>query len=103
MTHHYAVNFSGLVREYIHELSRVAIERGDGDVFAAALAEFIRRLRIYPQFGDPLSDLTHQVGHIRLGVVPPLSMRYGVLEDHRVVFVAARPILLARATPRDGA
>ena len=101
MTTHYAVNVSERVREHLLELSRDAVARGDGEVFAAAFAEFVRRLRVYPQFGDPLSDLSHQVGQVRLGVVPPLSMRYGVLEEHRVVFVAARPVLLAKSAPRD--
>jgi len=62
-----------------------------------AVREFDRRLRVYPQFGDPLSDLRHHVGHIRLGVVPPLAMRFGVLEELRQVLVVALPVLLSRS------
>jgi hypothetical protein len=30
-----------------------ARERGEGEAFLAALKELDRRLRLYPQFGDP--------------------------------------------------
>jgi hypothetical protein len=84
------------VRERILELAAVARERGDGSAFLAALREFDRRLRMYPQFGDPLADLRQESGQLRIGIVPPLSMRYGVLEERRRVFVAALPVLLAQ-------
>ena len=80
-------------------LANTAIARGDGAAFETALEEFIRRLRIYPQFGDPLIDLRHESGHIRIGIIPPLTMRYGVLEDRRIVFVAALPVLLHKPPP----
>ena len=98
MTQLYQLSMSEEVGEQLRALATAAAARGDGHAFAAAATEFIRRLRIYPQFGDPLIDLTHEVGQIRLGVIPPLSMRYGVLEEHRIVFIAARPVLLAMTT-----
>jgi len=52
---------------------------------------------VYPQFGDPLTDLRQEAGQIRLGIVPPLAMRYGVLEDRRQEFVAALPVLLPKS------
>lgn len=55
--------------------------RGDGSAYLAAVREFDRRLRVYPQFGDPLLDLLHESGHLLIGVVPPLSMRDGVLKS----------------------
>jgi hypothetical protein len=84
------------VRERLVELAAVARARGDGEEFVAALREFDRRLRVYPQFGDPLIDLQAEVGQVRLGSVPPLAMRYGVLEDRRQVLVAAPPVLLPK-------
>ena len=63
-----------------------------------ALREFYRRLQIYPQFGDPLIDLQQQAGQIRIGIVPPLAMRYGVLEERRQVFVTALPVLLPKSS-----
>jgi hypothetical protein len=76
------------------ELADVARQRGDGEAFLFSLRDFHRRLCVYPQFGDPLVDLLEHSGHIRIGIVPPLAMRYGVLEDRRQVFVAALPVLL---------
>ncbi len=92
----YRVSYSGRVRQRLLELAAAAKQRGDGEEFLAALREFDRRLRVYPQFGDPLTDLLAEAGQVRLGTVPPLAMRYGVLEDRRVVLVAALPVLLPR-------
>ena len=78
------------------ELAAAARTPSDGVEFVAALREFDRRLRVYPQFGDPLVDLLAEAGQVRLGTVPPLAMRYGVLEERRLVLVAARPVLLPR-------
>jgi hypothetical protein len=95
----YAVDYSDLVRQRLRVLAREAFERGDGPAFAAALKEFHRRLTVYPQFGDPLFDLKHERGHIRIGIIRPLAMRYGVHEDRRLVFVGAPPVLLPMARP----
>jgi hypothetical protein len=98
----YQVSISGWVYERLLELADAARARGDGEVFLAALREFHRRLRVYPQFGDPLVDLKREHGQIRLGIVPPLAMRYGVLEESRLVFVAARPVLLSKVNSGAG-
>jgi hypothetical protein len=92
----YQVSYSAAVRERLQDLATVARARGDGEQFLAALREFDRRLRVYPQFGDPLIDLTAEAGQVRLGAVPPLAMRYGVVEERRLVMVAAPPVLLPR-------
>ena len=98
----YHVSVSAWVSEKLLELADATKARGDGEAFLAALREFHRRLRIYPQFGDPLIDLSQEEGQIRLGMVPPLAMRYGVLEERRLVFLAARPVLIPMARPRAG-
>jgi hypothetical protein len=90
----YTVTNSERTREKLLELAVQAHKRGDGPAFANAVREFDRRLRIYPQFGDPLFDLKVHEGQIRLGIVLPLSIRYGVLEKLRAVWVSALPILL---------
>lgn len=95
----YRVGLSEQVNDKILGLAAAARGRGDGEAFLAALREFYRRLRVYPQFGDPLIDLRQEAGHIRIGIVPPLAMRYGVLEERRVVFVAAPPVLLSKRDP----
>jgi hypothetical protein len=83
----------------VRELAAVAAARGDGEAYLAALQEFGRWLRVYPQFGDPLTDLLAEVGQIRLGIVPPLAMRYAVFEERRQVFVAALPVLMPKSPP----
>jgi hypothetical protein len=98
----YHVSYSGAVRQRLKDLAAAARARGDGEDFLAALREFDRRLRVYPQFGDPLVDLHDHPGQVRLGVVPPLAMRYGVLEEQRQVFVAALPVLLSRSDAAGG-
>lgn len=94
----YHVSYTAVVRERLKVLAGYARARGDGEDFIAALKEFDRRLRIYPQFGDPLLDLKTELGQVRIGTVPPLAMRYAVIEGRRLVFVAAPPVLLPRRT-----
>ncbi len=92
----YHVSYSARVRERLVELAAEARSRGDGEEFVVALREFDRRLRVYPQFGDPLVDLLAEAGQVRLGTVPPLAMRYGVFEERRLVLVAALPVMLPK-------
>jgi hypothetical protein len=90
----YQVVFSIAVERRLLELSDEAIARGDGPAFTAAVKEFRRRLAIYPQFGDPQIDLVMGGGQIRTGIIRPLSMRYGVHEDKRIVFCTSPPVLM---------
>lgn len=94
----YRVTLSGRVFDKVRELAAAAA-RGDGEAFLAAPREFDHRLRVYPQFGDPLVDLWEEVGQIRIGIVPPLAMRYAVFEERRQVFVAALPVLMPKSPP----
>lgn len=97
----YYVAYSERVRQRLLELSDVATARGDRAAFIAAVREFHRRLLVYPQFGDPLADLKHETGQLRLGIVRPLCIRYAVLEDRRIVFVTALPVLLSKSNRKD--
>ena len=95
----YGVSYSERVRRRLLALADVARQRGDAEDFLAALKEFHRRLCMYPQFGEPLVDLTQEPGQIWIGIVHPLAMRYGVFDDRRIVLVAGIPVLLrAKAT-----
>jgi hypothetical protein len=71
----------------------------DSAAFLAALKEFHRRLCLYPQFGEPLMDLTQEGGQVWIGTVRPLAMRYGVFDEQRIVMVAATPVLLPKSEP----
>jgi len=93
----YRVFYSERVKERLRTLIVAARDRGDDEAILAALREFDRRLRIYPQFGDPQSDLTAEPGQVRIGIIPPLTMRYAVFEERREVTVMALPVLLRKA------
>jgi hypothetical protein len=95
----YPLGYSDAVKRHLRELSDAAFARGDGPAFTAALKEFDRRPRSFPQFGDPLSDLEVGGGQLRLGIIRPLSMRYGVNEDLRIVFCSTLPVLLPIEKP----
>jgi hypothetical protein len=97
----YQVVYSGAVEQRLRELSDVAISRGDGPAFAAALKEFRSRLAVYPQFGDPLIDLTKEPGTIYNGIIPPIAMRYGVYDARRLVLAVALPVLMPIAKPES--
>jgi len=64
----YTVEYSDLVLRHFRLLAREASARGDGPAFAAALKEFHRRLELFPQFGDPIVDLSVEEGQIRLAI-----------------------------------
>ena len=99
----YRVVYAERVRQRLLALADVARERGDGDAFVAAVKELHRRLCLYPQFGEPLFDLTQEAGQVWLGIVRPLTMRYGILDDRRVVMVSELPVLLPKSeTPDNG-
>ncbi len=82
------------MRQRLIELAKEAAARGDGPAFDTALKQSLARLVVYPQFGDPQIDLVVGEGQIRTGIIRPLSMRYGVNEDRRIVFCTAPPVLL---------
>ena len=98
----YRVVYSERVRQRLLALADVARERGDGDAFVAAVKEIHRRLCLYPQFGEPLFDLTQEAGQVWLGIVRPLAMRYGVFDVRRVVMVTEVPVLLPKPESQAG-
>jgi hypothetical protein len=93
----YRVEYSERVRQRLLALADIARQRGDGEEFIVALKEFDRRLKIYPQFGEPLVDLKKEPGQVWIGTVRPLAMRYGVFDERRLVIAAAIPVLLPKA------
>jgi hypothetical protein len=90
----YQVTYSIRVKEQFLKLADLARERGDAEDFVAALREFHRRLGLYPQFGKPLLNLKNEPGQVWIGIVRPLAMRYSVIDERRLVFVATLPVLL---------
>jgi len=62
----------------------------------AALRELEYRLRIYPQFGQPLWDLSVPPAQLWIGVVAPLVLHYVLDESRRHVTVVRELMVLPR-------
>ena len=92
----YEVHYSEHVTDAIREFARR--NAGRKAELLAALREFDRRLQVYPQFGQPLWDLSARPVRQWIGVVPPLVFYYLLNEDERLVLVARPP----RPLPRTG-
>jgi hypothetical protein len=83
----YRVVYSERVRLELKELLTRAVARGFGPQALNAAKEIAARLRIYPQFGEPLRDLQTEGETLWTGTVPPLVVQYVIDEDNRLVFV----------------
>ena len=94
----YRVSYSGRVRESLKSLLARARAVGRGSQVLQAILKLDRLLQIYPQFGDPLRDLSLEGAQLWIGVIPPLVSRYVIDEIHRQVLVVAPP----QSLPRSG-
>jgi hypothetical protein len=83
----YDVFYSQRVREAFTALIR-SIQDSEllRSVFAAA-KDIEVRLRVYPQFGQPLRDLIITNATLWYGIIPPLMVQYVIDEDRRQVLV----------------
>jgi hypothetical protein len=94
----YRLSYSGRVQDEVAELINHAKGSARHPLLIAAARTIDYRLRVYPQFGDPLRDLTTEPGHYRIGVVPPLVVRYVVYEERRLVCVVTPFQMLGRGS-----
>jgi hypothetical protein len=94
----YRVIYSELVRTELRDLLQRAVARGLGEAALAAVKTIDYRLHVYPQFGEPLRDLTTQNETIWVGTVEPFVVEYVIDEERRMVFV----VVPLRALPRFG-
>jgi hypothetical protein len=81
------VSYSGVARDSLRDLHARANLRGRAQEVLAAAREIHRRLRIYPQFGEPLRDLKMVGETIWHAAVRPLHVFSITDEPHRLVFV----------------
>ena len=93
----YRIIYSEHVREEFRRLLALAIGRGLGAQVAAAAQTLHERLRIYPQFGEPLQDLELKPAQVRIGCIPPLVVKYWLNEDLRTVIVGGAIVPLPRS------
>lgn len=90
----YEVTYSGRVIDALREL--VLRNPTHAPLLLDALREIERRLRVYPQFGQPLRDPSVDPAQLWVGVVPPLVLHYILDESQRRVMVALPPQPLPR-------
>jgi hypothetical protein len=83
----YRVVYSERVKNELKLLAARARERGLIVPFRAALLAMDQRLRLYPQFGQPLRDLVLEPAQLWIGVIPPLVVQYSLDEERRLVMV----------------
>jgi hypothetical protein len=83
----YQLEYAGRVQGELAAVIARARAHGLHPPIIVAAREIDRRLRVYPQFGQPLRDLGGAAGQEWLGVVPPLVVRYVIFEDRRLVSV----------------
>jgi hypothetical protein len=84
---HYQVAYSEHVRNELKQLIARAEARGLGSQVRAAVREIDRYLHEYPQFGQPLRDLSIESSQQWVGVVSPLVVHYAIYEEKRLVTV----------------
>jgi len=83
----YRVVYSERVRRALMDLLSRAKALGFAEQVLQAIKEIDARLRLYPQFGEPLRQLK-QVGQTMfVGTVAPLVVQYIIDEENRLVFV----------------
>lgn len=81
----YRVSYSKRVREELKRLVVRARNRGMASEVIEAIKEIDRRLKLYPQFGQPLRDLSIPYCQIWIGAIPPLVIEYLLDEEGRQV------------------
>lgn len=91
----YEVIYSGRVIDALRELAVRNAARSAQ--LLAALREIDRRLRLFPQFGQPLRDLTVEPAQLWIGVIPPLVLYYVLDESQKRVLVVRPPAPLPRS------
>jgi hypothetical protein len=84
----YTVSYSEKVQAELRTLLLRARGRGLGEEVLDAVKELDRRLKIYPQFGQPLRNLNLEPAQLWIGVVEPLVAQYFLDEDRRLVIVS---------------
>jgi hypothetical protein len=97
----YALSYTPHVRQAFAALLQGLTDRELAARVKEAAKVIEYRLRIYPQFGDPLRDFS--TGNLTQwqGIVPPLIVRYVIDEERRLVMVG-EPIRLMPGAAKLG-
>jgi hypothetical protein len=94
----YRVVYSGPCREQTRQLLTRARAKGRFAEVAQVLRDIHTRLEWIPlDFGDPVRDFVHLGIQARIGILPPLVVKFGVDEARRIVHVSLPFGLLPRS------
>ena len=91
----YRVTYSERVRNALRATVASAQSHTTAQQILAAIEEIDRRLQVYPQFGQPLSDLHLKSGQLWIAVVAPLVVKYAIIEECREVWVGVPMLLMS--------
>ena len=84
----FEVSISGATRELLIRLHGEATANGLRAEFLAALRTISERLRHEPvTFGEELFDLRALQLNVKIGIILPLAVEFGVYQQRRIVFV----------------
>jgi hypothetical protein len=75
----YKVSYSRRVLDHLKEL--ILRNPAHATSISSAAIEIDRRLQVYPQFGQPLRDLSVKPAQLWIATLPPLTLQY-VLVDY---------------------
>ena len=90
----YRVIMSGQVQDQIKQLHFQAALSGKGQAVLSAFRQMITRLKNEPQtFGEPLYRLPAAKLQVRLAVVAPLVVDYGLYQEKPLVFIRGFKVL----------
>ena len=84
----YNVIYSDLVRANLQNaVIPLAKKLGMGTETLRAIKKIDIMLRVYPEYGEPLSHGTTESQQVRIAAIPPLCVLYGVDLDRGLVYV----------------
>jgi len=84
----FEVPISGAIRELLIRIHDQAANEGQRDEFLVALRSISSRLRTDPvTFGEEVFDLKSLHLTIKVAVILPLTVEFGVYLDRRLVFI----------------
>lgn len=90
----YRVSMSGETKTEIRRFHRQAVEAGNGQQFLSAYRRICNQLKQSPKvFGEPLYHLPALKLAIRMGVIIPLVVVYGVHDEQPHVFIRGFEVL----------
>ena len=92
----YSIRCSGVIAEAFRMVQRQAEQEQRGEEVLAAIRVMHLRLKHNPlEFGEPLYHLPAVRMQVRSGVIGPLAIHYGVLEDFPIVVINGVRLLSA--------